>query len=83
MPQLGQHDLLQSSETVDMQIMLTVEEVHGKQQAHEPEIVITMKVAYENMIDLVCALVIFSQLKLTTLPAIKKKVTVLNNKMLR
>lgn len=75
-------DLIQSMIAVEVQIIRTLLQVHGKEQAHQSQVMITVQVTDENMIDLMKRHLVAAQLHLHTFTAIDQKMTVLNAKVL-
>ena len=50
---LGEQDFLQASKTIDMQISIPLLEMHGENEAGDPEIVVAVQVTDKNVIDFV------------------------------
>ena len=68
--QLRQDDFIKSPETIKMKVILSSQEMHGEQQAHQSEVVITMQVADEDVVDFMMAEVVSLELQLAGLSAV-------------
>lgn len=66
-----------------MQVVLSFIEMKRKQKRHQPEIVITMQMADEDVINLVCWNLKPRHLNLRTFTTVDEEVTVLNSQILR
>lgn len=58
------------------------QEVHGEQESHEPQVMITMEVTDEYVVDFVCAQLKAFELLLTAFTTINQKVVFLDYEVL-
>lgn len=68
---------------VEVQISCSVIQVHGKEQAHEAEVMIAMQVRNKNMMDAMNGAVVLHQLHLCAFSAIHQEKFVLDFDQLR
>lgn len=76
-------NLIQAPKAVNVQIGFTPEQVHGKNQSHQSEVVIAMQVTDENVIDLLLAELVPPQLVLTSFAAVDQQSVVMQGQVLR
>jgi hypothetical protein len=69
--------------TIDVKIVCAVLQVHGKNQSHQSEVMITMQVTYENMIDPVKVYLETHELHWASFAAVNQEITILNFNQLR
>lgn len=81
--QLSEDYFLQSTEAVNMEIVFPMQEMHGEQQPHESQEMVTVQVADENVIDFKCTQLKALELLLTAFSAIDEEVMILNDQVLR
>jgi hypothetical protein len=67
---------------MQMQIVATLIQMHRKKQGHQSQIMISMKVTDEYVINLVKRNLVFRHLHLSSLTAIDEEMSVLNGKVL-
>lgn len=79
---LGQNDFIQTGVAVQVEGSFPVLEVHGEEQAHQPEVMITMQVTDENVPDPMDVNSIVGELYLGTFAAINQKVVAPDRKVL-
>jgi hypothetical protein len=77
-PKLCCYYFIQSAMTVKVKVICSPKQMHGEDQAHHTEVMIAVKMGYQNMIDAVQVCLKTHELHLRTLPAIDKKKTVLD-----
>lgn len=80
--ELEQDDLIKPLGAMHMQIVGTFIQMHRKDQAHQAQVVITMKVADEDAVYLMKRYLEAHHLHLHTLPAVNKEMPVLNGEVL-
>ena len=68
--QLRQDDFIKPPETIKMKVILSSQEMHGEQQAHQSEVVITMQMTDEDVVDFMMAEVVSLELQLAGLSAV-------------
>lgn len=78
MAKLSGDDLIESPLAVDMQVIGSAQQVHCKDQSHQTEIMIAMKMADHNVVDAMEVDTEFHQLHLSTLSAINEEMTILD-----
>jgi hypothetical protein len=76
--QLRGDDLVQAAMPIDMEIVGSSQQVHRKDQAHESEVMIAVKMADKNMVDAVEICLKAHELHLGTLAAVNEEMPVLN-----
>lgn len=74
---------IQTPKAVNVQIGFTPEQVHRKNQSHQPEVMIAMQVTDENVIDLLLAELVPPQLVLTSFAAVDQQLVVMQGQVLR
>ena len=77
-PELRGDNFVESRVPVDVEVVGSPQQMHGKDQSHQAEVVIAMKVADEDMLDAVKVGVVFHELHLRTFSAVDEEVTILN-----
>ena len=78
MPKLRCNNIIEAGVTVKMEIVRSSLQVHGKDQPHQPEIVIAVQVADKNVIDPVITYLKPHELHLYRFTAVDQKMPVLN-----
>ncbi len=82
MPELGQKNFFQAPEAVKVQIGLPAQKVHGKDQPSDAEVVVTMQVAYKDVIDFLLTELVPTKLVLGALPTIYQELVMMKLQML-
>jgi hypothetical protein len=77
------YDLIKSWETVKMKVICSAQQVHGKDQSHQPQVMVAMQMTYKNMIDPVQVRLETHELYLRAFATIDKKMSVLDLHQLR
>lgn len=77
MAQLYGNDLIEAGRSKYGQGVLPPLQVHGKQQAHQAQVVVAMQMADEDMGDFMKAGMVAHELQLRTFPAINQIVFVI------
>jgi hypothetical protein len=81
--QMRGDDLIQPAMAVQVQIVRSSQQVHRKDQPHQSQIVISVKVGDKDVIDPVKVRLKTHELHLRALPTVNKKVTVFDFDQLR
>jgi len=81
--ELGQKNLIEAAVTINVKVVHPPLQVHRKQQTRQAKVMIAMKMAYENMIDLMIRELIPLQLHLRSFTRIHQEEPVLNFNELR
>ena len=66
-----------------MKVVFATEQVHGKKQSRQAEVMIAMQMADEDVIDFMLTDVISPELVLTPFAAIDEELLVVNDQVLR
>jgi hypothetical protein len=80
---MGCNDFIQTAVAVKVKVICPALEVHGKKQSHQSEVMVSMQMADENVVDPVEICLKAHQLHLCTFSTIYKEVPVLNFYQLR
>lgn len=76
--QVSGDDFVEAGLTVQMKVVCTPEQVHGKQQPHQSEVMVTMKMRDQDVADAVHVGVVAHELHLHAFSAINEKIPVLD-----
>ena len=76
------NDFIEAWGAVDVQFIATLLQVHGEEQAHQPQVVITVQVADEDVVDFMKRYLVAAQLDLYPLTTVDEEVTILYAKVL-
>ena len=71
--ELHSDDLFQRGRGMDMKFLGAPQEAHAGQQANQPEVMITMQMGNEDVIDLTAADLVFGHLHLSALATVDQK----------
>ena len=76
-------DLVESAMAVEVKIIRASKQMHGKDQSHKPEVVITVEVRDQNVIDTMKVCLVPHQLHLCSFAAVDQEIAILNFDQLR
>lgn len=71
-------DLIEARMTVDVKIICSSEQMHREKEAHQPEVVVAMQMAYQDVTDSMKVRLVFHQLNLSTFTAVYQEITILD-----
>jgi hypothetical protein len=74
---MGGDDFIQATVAVNVQVVHPTLQVHGKDQSHQPEVMVAVQVADKDMVDPMKICLQSHQLHLSSLATINKKMTAL------
>ena len=75
--------MVQPGRTVEVKVVGSAVQMHAKQQAHKPQVLVAMEITNENLIYFLCGDGESLQLSLYTLSTINKNMVFLNMEILR